>query len=235
MHKDVFGQALLDYFHGDHRARVHITSSLGDREALPVSYYFRGLRQMPPLERLALDHSRGAVLDIGCGAGSHGLWLSSGGFDYTGLDLSEGAVKVCTLRGLERVLQGDIWEFEEGRYDTILLLMNGLGLAGGAERLPEFVRRLLGLLRDGGQILGESTDLNYLFDLIPGLEGRSTTGPDYYGNLTYEWRYRGRKGVPFPWLFAGEPLLSEAVAGNGARLEILGRNKESGFLARITA
>jgi SAM-dependent methyltransferase len=188
---------------------------------------------MPDLERYALDQCRGQGLDIGCGAGSHALWVQDGGFSCTGMDLSRGAVKVCRARGLERVLLGDIWETDPGGYDTILLMMNGLGLAGDSTRLTHFIGKMLNLLKPGGQILAESTDLEYLFDLVPGLDQRTGFDKSYYGNLVYTFEYRGKKGRPFPWLFAGEELIEYATAEAGGVLEILGRNTESGFLLRI--
>ncbi len=201
--KDLYGSALADYFNGRQNTRLTTTSSLGEKDRIPVAYYFRTRESMPELERHALDLCRGRILDIGCGAGSHSLWLQNRGFSCTGMDLSPGAVKVCRARGLERVLLSDIWKTDPGSYDTLLLMMNGLGLAGDSTRLPAFIGRLLGMLNTGGQILAESTDLEYLFDLIPGLDQKTEFDESYYGNLMYTFEYQGKKGRPFPWLFAG--------------------------------
>lgn len=231
---DILGQALLDYFNGTQRARLLVESSLGDREYLPVSYYFRDREHMPEAEKIALDACRGEVLDVGCGAGSHGLWLQAKGLPYTGLDLSEGAVRVCGLRGLRGAVHGDIWTYSGGPYQTLLLLMNGLGLAGNAARLEDFLRLLRSLVRPGGQLIGESADLRYLFDLVPGMEGRHQPDSDYYGNLEYELTYKGQTGEPFPWLYAGEEIVEQASMRAGWRYELLHRNVESGFLCRLT-
>lgn len=234
MTHDVYGQALLDYFNGKHRARIHTVSSLGDRDTIPVSYYFRDRAAMPPLERKALDLCRGRILDVGCGAGCHGLWLQHKGFDYTGVDLSPGAVATCRLRGLGNVHQGDIRTWTGGPYDTILLLMNGLGLSGSAVSLEGFLKLLLRMLDRGGQILAESTDLQYLFDLLPELRDRRTPDETYYGNLVYEMEYNGKKSEPFPWLFAEADLAVQAAEKAGARAEILSQVTNSGYLLRIT-
>mgnify|MGYP002088314889 CR=1 FL=1 len=49
----------------------------------------------------------------------------------------------------------------QDKYDTLLLLMNGTGIAGKLERLPSLLNRLKELLADGGQILVDSSDLKY--------------------------------------------------------------------------
>jgi 2-polyprenyl-3-methyl-5-hydroxy-6-metoxy-1,4-benzoquinol methylase len=46
---------------------------------------------------------KGRVLDIGCGAGRHSLYLQNQGFQVLGIDNSPLAVKVAKLRGLKRV------------------------------------------------------------------------------------------------------------------------------------
>ncbi|MGA8542245.1 MAG: class I SAM-dependent methyltransferase [Thermoplasmata archaeon] len=44
----------------------------------------------------------GPILDIGCGAGSNSLWLSSEGFSVTGLDLAPVAIAAAERRGRRR-------------------------------------------------------------------------------------------------------------------------------------
>ncbi len=74
--------------------------------------YFEDYRQWMPMERRAIKFARGRVLDIGCGAGRHSLYLQQKGMDVTGIDSSPGAVKVCRLRGLKKVRVRSIGEIE---------------------------------------------------------------------------------------------------------------------------
>ena len=60
-----------------------------------------------------------------CGAGSHSLYLKSKGLNVKSIDISEGAIKTCQLRGLEHAQVLDVMD-ETQTFDTLLLLMNGL-------------------------------------------------------------------------------------------------------------
>jgi 2-polyprenyl-3-methyl-5-hydroxy-6-metoxy-1,4-benzoquinol methylase len=95
---------------------------------------------MPELEQVALQESKGKVLDVGAGAGSHALWLQENGLEVTALDISEKLVRSYEKPGVwKRQLQADFWQIQPfGKFDTVLLLMNGIGLAGSLEQLPAF-------------------------------------------------------------------------------------------------
>jgi len=86
--------------------------------------YFRKYNEWEPLERRAIRAVRGRVLDIGCGAGRHALYLQQRGFDVTGIDASSGAVKVCKARGLRKVLVrplADVARFKPAVFETVLI------------------------------------------------------------------------------------------------------------------
>ncbi|MDG1572163.1 methyltransferase domain-containing protein [Robiginitalea sp. M366] len=232
---DLFGKALTDYLEGDHRATLTSHSSFGEAEPVPVSHFFRGFRDMPELERLALEAAKGKVLDIGCGAGSHCLWLQEQGMKCTGIDASQGAVAVARTRGVKMVHYTEILNFKVGKYDTLLLLMNGTGLAGTLSGLPGLLKHLRLLMAPGGQILVDSSDLIYMYEedadggvWIPG-------DLEYYGNVEYRWEYRGEAGKPFPWLFADAASLAKAAAAAGLQTEVLAEGPHYDYLARLTA
>jgi SAM-dependent methyltransferase len=76
-------------------------------------------------EKQAIRLVRGRVLDIGCGAGRHGLYLQQKGFDVTGIDNSPGAIKVCKLRGYRKARLMPIIEidrFKPDSFDTIIMM-----------------------------------------------------------------------------------------------------------------
>lgn len=110
--------------------------------------YFRQYKEWEPLERRAIRAARGRVLDIGCGAGRHALYLQERGLDVTGIDASAGAVKVCKARGLRKVLLrslADIGRFKPAAFDTVLMLGNNFGLFGsfhGARRSLRKIHRI---------------------------------------------------------------------------------------------
>ena len=234
---DILGQALLAYHHGAAGACVTVHCNAADDEPLPASYFFRTLLQMPELERLALDESRGRVLDLGAGAGCHSLELQSRGFaDVKAVDVSAGAVQVMTERGVRTVARHDLFAPlppNELPYDTILLLMNGLGLAGTLEGLDKFLAHARTLLAPGGQILATSSDVRYLYEDEDGALMLNLNGP-YYGEVEYTLSYQGRTGKPFPWLFVDAALLNDAAETAGYTADFLSEDENDQYLVRLT-
>ena len=233
---DILGHALLDYHHGKHKAIVTVHCSAADDEPLPAAYFFRTLLQMPELERLALDESRGRVLDLGAGAGCHSLELQSRGFAFVkAVDVSAGAAQVMTERGVQVVARHDLFAPlppTELPYDTILLLMNGLGLTGTLDGLDKFLAHARTLLAPGGQILATSSDVRYLYEEEDGSLAINLNGP-YYGEVEYTLSYQGRTGEPFPWLFVDAALLNDAAETAGYTAEFLSEDDNDQYLVRL--
>jgi len=233
---DILGQALLDYHHGKHKATVTVHCSAADDEPLPASYFFRTLLQMPELERLALDEARGRVLDLGAGAGCHSLELQTRGFDFVkAVDVSAGAAQVMTERGVQVVARHDLFAplpATELPYDTILLLMNGLGLTGSLDGLDKFLAHARTLLAPGGQILATSSDVRYLYEDEDGALLLNLNGP-YYGEVEYTLSYQGKSGEPFPWLFVDAALLNDAAQTAGYTAEFLSEDENDQYLVRL--
>ena len=234
---DILGQALLDYHRGAAKATLTVHCSAADDEPLPASYFFRTLLQMPELERQALDESRGRVLDLGAGAGCHSLELQSRGFEVKAVDVSFGAVQVMAERGVNTVARHDLFAARapsELPYDTILLLMNGLGLTGSLEGLDKFLAHARTMLAPGGQILATSSDVRYLYEDEDGALLLNLNGP-YYGEVEYTLSYEGRSGAPFPWLFVDAALLNDAAEAAGYTADFLGEDDNEQYLVRLQA
>lgn len=234
---DLIGQALLDYQHGHHAAALTVRCSAANDEQLPAAYFFRTLLAMPDLERQALDECRGRVLDLGAGAGCHSLELQSRDFaDVRAVDHSAGAVRVMQMRGVCQVAQHDIMARrspDERPYDTILMLMNGLGLAGTLAGLDKFLVHARGLLAPDGQILATSSDISYLYEDEEGALVFNLNGP-YYGEVEYTFQYKGQSGEPFPWLFIDASLLEDAARQAGYEVDFLGDDENGQYLVRLT-
>ena len=121
--------------------------------------YFASFEQWPSVEQAICDHATGRILDIGCGAGRHGLVLAERDLEVVGVDASPGAVAVAKERGLHAV-EGLAEELptDIGRFDTILMLGNNLGLLGGVEQAQRMLRGLAEVSNPGARILASSTD-----------------------------------------------------------------------------
>ncbi|WP_431200717.1 class I SAM-dependent methyltransferase [Mucilaginibacter sp. P25] len=149
--KDILGQAIHDHYHKSANHKLWINNQYGPKEEMPIDVYFRDEDDMPDIEWLAMNECRGSVLDIGAGAGSHALVLQQRGFDCTALDISPLACDVMKLRKVNKVIKGDIFVYNECKYDTLLLLMNGIGLTGTLENLKVFLQHIKLLLNPGGK------------------------------------------------------------------------------------
>ena len=229
---DIFGHCLLDYLHGHEGAALTVYSDKADTEEWPMKIFFRSWADMPALERRALKACRGTVLDLGAGAGSHSLKLQEMGLEVDALDISEGAAEVMRSRGVSNVFCADLWSFEPSRaYDTIIMPMNGIGLAGTLDRVSELLRRLRGWLAPKGQILVESCDLSYLYyDEEDGSYVMPLVG--YFGEMTYTYVYQGQRSESFPWVFVDKESLRKAAGEAGLCFEVL-EDEESQFLGRL--
>jgi len=232
--KDILGIALLDYYKGKYTQDIITHSSLGDKDTLPLPYMFRGYKDMPRIEQKALDRCEGRVLDIGCGAGSHALHLQNKGLNVSCLDVSKGAIHVCELRGLTNTLNTNILNYQENTFDTLLLLMNGIGLAGKLNKLDTFLSKLKLLLNPGGQILLDSSDIIYMYDTDEDGGYWIPEDGSYYGEISFEMEYKKSKSDPFDWLYVDYNTLQRAAHFKKLNCEIIHKGEHYDYLAKLT-
>ncbi len=227
------GAAIEAYWEGNKDATLVVYSDQMEADELPAAYLFRRLEQMPEREQFALSHARGRVLDIGAGAGSHALALQERGLEVTALEISARACRVQKARGVQQVLQGNFFMLPAQPHDTLLLLMNGIGLAGTLEKLPLFLETCKKWLAPGGQILLESSDILYLYEDEDGSVLLDLNGA-YYGELTYMMEFAGERSAPFPWLFISFDLLQQYAEEAGYHAELLLQEEDDHYIARLT-
>jgi SAM-dependent methyltransferase len=230
---DLFGKALWDY----HNKKPHVNkiitwTSLTEEDAIDLSYFFRSFDEMPVLEQEALMLSKGRVLDVGCGAGSHSLYLQNKmKLEVYGIDRSPGAIATADARGLKNTIEQSIFNYKEETFDTILLLMNGPGICGKLQNLKDLLKHLSNLLNIKGQILLDSSDLIYLFDQSDNGE-KMVPASNYYGELEYGIRY-DNKIISFPWLYVDAEKLQEVAQQVGLKTHIVMSGKNWDYLARL--
>ena len=183
--KDLFGTAILDYQTNNSPEDISTETTISEADAMEVSYLFRSYTEMPKLEQEALQLAKGKVLDVGCGAGSHSLYLQEKGMEVTSIDISENAIKACELRGLKNAQVKNVLDLNSNeKFDSILLLMNGTGIFGTLDQTSKYLQKLKSLLAPNGQILVDSSDIIYMFDEDE--DGSKWISADgYYGELTF--------------------------------------------------
>ena len=230
--KDPMGHAIADFYKDGKAGRLRVLSPMFDEDEIPVATLFRTLNEMPAIEQEALHVACGSILDVGAGAGCHSLALQAMEKEVTAIDISSLAVATMRERGVHNAQEQDFFTLE-GQYDTILMLMNGIGIVGTVSRMDAFFLQVDRLLAPGGQLLCDSSDICYIFEDedgfidLTGIEG-------YYGEVVYTMQYKDIKGEAFPWLFIDPETLREQADAHGFHCDILMRGPHYDYLARIT-
>jgi SAM-dependent methyltransferase len=232
--KDLFGKAILDFQTNTSPENMITSTSISEEDEMEVAYLFRSFAEMPTLEQKALQLTKGRTLEVGCGAGSHGLYLQNErNIDVHSIDISENAIAACTLRGLKNTKVIDVLNIENEKYDTILLLMNGTGIFETLERTSIYLQKLKSLLNPNGQIFIDSSDIIYMFDEDED-GGKWIPSDTYYGELTFTLQYKNETEAPFPWLYMDYNTLQNAAIANGLQCQLVLEGDHFDYLAQLT-
>jgi hypothetical protein len=231
---DPLGRAVFDFHFNSVDLPIVVHSDDFDDDTIETNYLFRTYKQMPALEKKAMSLCSGKILDVGACAGAHSVYLQEKGFEVTSLETSELCCKVLKDRNLGNVVCQDIFRFNQQKFDTILLLMNGTGIAGSLSGFEVLLHHLKTLLNPEGQILIDSSDLIYLFEEEDGSALVDISSDKYYGELTFQTEYKEWIGQPFPWLYVDLNNLENAVKKNKLILSKVFNGQHFDYLARIT-
>ncbi|MBD3750024.1 MAG: methyltransferase domain-containing protein [Sphingobacteriales bacterium] len=227
MKKDLYGCFLSDYYYSKLKSDVLLHNNYGEVEELPVESFFRTEDDMPDLEIFALNLCKGKILDIGAGVGVHSLLLQKNGFDVTAIELSEGACEIMKTQGVKNIIWGDVTRYKEEKYDTLLLLMNGIGFCGYISDLKIFLQQAKEMIKPEGQILFDSSDVAYLY------EENEPESDSYYGEIDYQYEYNGEKGDWFSWLYLDQKTMQEIAFECGWHLQIIYEDEDEQYLGRL--
>ncbi len=225
--KDPLGKMLQEYQQGDSDAFLTAWSDSLDMSAMRGDFMFRQFAAMDELEKLALAECRGKVLDVGGGSGCHSLALQELGLEVDTIDISPGCVAVMEERGVKNVRHLDFQEIKTGSYDTVLMLMNGVGLCETLNGLNVFLEQASNLLAPGGQIIVDSTDLTSATGEVLEEDER------YCGETEFVMIYKGMRSDPFSWLYIDFDLLEIVSNLHNWKCEKLLSAEDDRFLARL--
>ena len=232
--KDLFGKAILDYQTHNNPENIITSTSISDEDEMDVAYLFRSFDEMPSIEQKALQLAKGKTLDVGCGAGSHSLYLQNErNIEVHSIDISKNAIQASSLRGLKNAQAINVLDLENEKYDTILLLMNGTGIFETLEKTTIYLQKLKSLLNPNGQILIDSSDIIYMFDEDED-GGKWIPSDNYYGELTFSLQYKKEKEVDFPWLYLDYNTLQNAALANGLQCQLLLEGDHYDYLAQLS-
>lgn len=238
---DPMGAAIYDYHRNGRAGTLVVMSSQFEDDEIPLEDLFRGIEDMPDLERLALESATGDILDVGAGSGCHSLALKKMGKKPVAIDISPLSVEVMKERGLEAYQINFYDESFVRKFDTVLMLMNGTGIIGNIGNIPTFFSRIRELLNPGGSVLIDSSDLRYLFEEEDG-SIMIDLADEYYGQLDYRMKYvdavdtylEGVEGETFDWLYLDFNTLAYYAEENGFTAELVAEGEHYDYLAKLT-
>jgi SAM-dependent methyltransferase len=229
------GAALLDYHRGDEDAEITVSSEIWEDETTPVAHYYRPPGDdLPERERRSLEMCRGRVLDLGAGAGRHALELQRAGHPVVAIDVLPEAVQIMRERGVTDARCGDLDDLDGETFDTVLMLMHGIGVVGDLRGLGRLLQDLPRFLNPGGRLICDSADLAVVLgEEAPGLLTELNGPSDYVGEVEFVLRYGDLVGSPYPWLFVDPDALGliAGAAGFDCRVEI--RGDRGSFVASL--
>ena len=175
----------------------------------------------------------GDILDVGAGSGCHSLALKGLGKRSVAVDISPLSVQVMKERGLDARLVNFYDPSFTETFDTILMLMNGTGIIGNLDNIRNFFARVKQLLKPGGCLLIDSSDLRYLFEEEDG-SIMIDLADDYYGQVDFQMQYKEDLGESFDWLYLDFNTLAYYAEENGFKAEVLAEGEYYDYLAKLT-
>jgi cyclopropane fatty-acyl-phospholipid synthase-like methyltransferase len=221
---ELHGQAMLDYLNGDAAALCILRRD--DGFAYPPIYakqffYPDGL---PELDKIAVEHCTGRVLDIGAGAGSHSLAIQDRGLNVTSVDISAKAVRVMSERGCKDAKVGDVFDSYSEPFDTIFVILN-IGIVRNLDGLTRFLKQLKTLMTDGGQLITDSIDPRNSEDesYRKYTQDKIAKGC-YLGERTLRFEYKDQASEWFEWMHIDPETLEQYVDEAGYSMKHLGND-----------
>jgi SAM-dependent methyltransferase len=229
---DPIGEAILDYAENRIPNDIIVSSELCEDDVIPLEVLFRTRKDMPELELKALELCRGDVLDVGAGAGIHCLELQKKGINVFAIESSPGASEHLKNSNIS-VENVNFENFNPSiKYDTILMLMNGIGIAGTLRQLKATLLHAKTLLKPGGQLLCDSSDIRYLYEDDDGALWMNLNA-EYYGNFRFQMHYKKTSGPWFDWLYVDYDSLHIIANKAGFTCKRVSE-QENHFLAQLS-
>jgi len=218
-HEDAQGKAMLDYLERK-RAFEVVERDDGyiDVGGFGPKIYFLPYEKWNKNKKEAMEYVKGRVIDIGCGAGRHSIYLQEKGFKVTGIDISPTAVEACRRMGLKdiRGLSIDEITSDLGTIDTIIMMGNNFGLFENFMKAKRTLRKFHSLTTEDARIIAETRD-PYDTDIPEHLEyhERNRKKGRMSGQLRLRIIYKKYKTPWFDYLLVSKEELKDILRDTG--------------------
>jgi hypothetical protein len=142
---------------------------------------------------------------------------------------------IMKARGLTDVVIANVLEFSGKRFDTLLMLMNGIGMTGSFDGLERFLRHAHELVLPGGQILCDSVDVSVTTDpLHVAYREKNLALGRPAGQQSFTMKYDGGEPVSFDWVHIDFNSLSRVASSFGWKAETLQEENDGHYLCRLS-
>jgi SAM-dependent methyltransferase len=199
---DIFASCLWQY-HKTGKASLRNERDDGVRGQEDVSWYFTEYRDFPIHEKKALKFARGRVVDVGCGAGRHSLYLQRRGLRVTAIDVSPPIVELAQSRGVRDPRIASVCgklPFRHGEFDTVLMFGNNLGICGSIPFFRRMLRELHRITTPRARILGTTRMPSTTNPRHRSYLRRNMERGRYPGQIRLRLIFEGRRGAWFELL-----------------------------------
>lgn len=227
--KDPLGVMMCDYQNGIKDAYVRVSSPNLDMWEMTGEIMFRPFSRMSRMERKALSLCSGRILDVGAGSGCHSLYLQKRHRHVDALDISCGCINVMKKRKIRSTIHNNLFCLENRFYDTILMLMNGIGICGSIDGLNLFFQFVPRILSKKGRIIVDSTDIASLYDT----EKLQSSEDHYYGETQFTMSYQSVISDPFDWLYVDFETLKLHAGFHGFSCQKIMSDQSHRYLASL--
>jgi SAM-dependent methyltransferase len=218
---DAFGLGLLEFTLNKKRNEM-IERDDGVMFYVDNAEYFTPYRKWAYYDRQAISHARGRILDIGCGAGRHGIYLQEKGHDVTGIDNSPIAVKISRERGLKDARKMAIEEISPrlGKFSTVIMLGHNFGLFQDVKKMKKILVVLDKMTPEDGVIIAESMDPHRLFGNEESeYRRRNVENGMLPGHVRVRILIKNIIGPWFDYLFVSKKEMKELLEGTPWRVK----------------
>lgn len=215
--EDAFGQELWAAYKGEEVFDV-VERDDGLINVMKLAGYFSDYEGWSPIGQEAMKFVKGRVLDVGCGAGRHSIYLQKKGFDVIGIDISPLAIKVCKERGLKKakVMSIEDVDFMPNSFDTIIMMGGNFGLFGSSKKAKRLLRKFHRITCESALIIAQTRN-PYKTDFLPHRKYHKSNKRKgrMGGQVRIRSRFRQYIGRWFDYLLVSEDEMKEILLDTG--------------------